>query len=43
MSQIKKSGRNVSMLVANNNAIFPRKLLVEITFTCGGWPFIADA
>ena len=34
MDQIRKSGRNVSMLVANNNATFTKKATGRITFTC---------
>ncbi len=34
ISQIKSSGRNISMLVANNNATFTKKATGKITFTC---------
>jgi len=43
MSQIKKSGINVSMLVANNNANFSKKATGRITFTCEDGHLIADA
>lgn len=34
MKKIKESGRNVSMLVANNNASFTKKATGRITFKC---------
>lgn len=34
MKKIKESGRNISMLVANNNASFTKKATGRITFTC---------
>lgn len=34
MSKIKKSGKNISMLVANNNASFTKKATGRITFIC---------
>lgn len=34
MSKIKQSGRNISMLVANNNASFTKKATGRITFIC---------
>lgn len=34
MHQIRKSGKNISMLVANNNANFSKKATGKITFTC---------
>ena len=34
IDQIKKSGRQISMLVANNNANFTKKATGKITFTC---------
>lgn len=43
MSQIKKSGTNISMLVANNNANFSKKATGKITFTCEDGHLIADA
>src|SRR5690606_29762478 len=33
MTQIRESGRNISMLVANNNANFSKKATGKITFT----------
>ena len=43
MNQIRKSGRNISMLVANNNANFSKKATGKITFTCEEGHLIADA
>lgn len=34
MYQIKKSGKNISMLVANNKSSFSKKATGRITFTC---------
>lgn len=34
MMQIKQSGKNVSMLVANNKANFSKKAIGRITFSC---------
>ncbi|WP_460219518.1 DUF4442 domain-containing protein [Psychroserpens sp. MEBiC05023] len=34
MSKIKSSGKNISMLVANNNGTFTKKATGRITFTC---------
>lgn len=34
MKKIKESGKNISMLVANNNATFTKKATGRITFTC---------
>ena len=34
MMQIKKSGKKISMLVANNNSNFSKKATGRITFTC---------
>ena len=34
MSKIKESGKNISMLVANNNASFMKKATGRITFEC---------
>uniref|UniRef100_UPI00404AF587 DUF4442 domain-containing protein n=1 Tax=Flavobacterium sp. TaxID=239 RepID=UPI00404AF587 len=34
MLQIKKSGKSISMLVANNKATFTKKATGRITFTC---------
>ena len=43
MDQIRKSGRKVSMLVANNNATFTKKATGRITFTCEDGGKIKDA
>ena len=43
MNQIRKSGKNISMLVANNNANFSKKATGKITFTCEEGHLIADA
>ncbi len=43
MNQIRKSGRNISMLVANNNANFSKKATGKITFTCVEGHLIAEA
>jgi hypothetical protein len=43
MKQIKESGRNISMLVANNNANFSKKATGKITFVCEEGHLIADA
>jgi hypothetical protein len=34
MSKIRESGKNISMLVANNNASFMKKATGRITFEC---------
>ena len=34
LMKIKESGKNISMLVANNNATFTKKATGRITFTC---------
>lgn len=34
ISKIKSSGKNISMLVANNNASFTKKAIGKITFSC---------
>ncbi|WP_026755438.1 DUF4442 domain-containing protein [Sediminibacter sp. Hel_I_10] len=34
MKKIKESGKNISMLVANNNASFTKKAIGRISFTC---------
>ncbi len=34
MKKIKESGKNISMLVANNNASFTKKATGRISFTC---------
>ncbi len=43
MYQIKKSGRNISMLVANNKGNFTKKAVGRITFTCNEGHLIAQA
>ncbi|WP_340074938.1 DUF4442 domain-containing protein [Leptobacterium sp. I13] len=43
MSQIKKSGKRISMLVANNNANFSKKATGKITFTCHDGHLISKA
>ena len=43
MNQIRKSGRNISMLVANNNANFSKKATGKITFTCTDGHLITNA
>lgn len=43
MQEIKKSGKNVSMLVANNNASFSKKAIGRITFKCADSKLISEA
>lgn len=43
MLHIKKSKRNISMLVANNKASFTKKATGRITFTCSDGHLITDA
>lgn len=43
MYQIKKSGRNISMLVANNKGNFTKKAVGRITFTCNEGQSITQA
>ncbi len=43
MMQIKKSGKNISMLVANNNSNFSKKATGRITFTCNDGHLIEEA
>lgn len=43
MLHIKKSGKNISMLVANNKATFTKKAKGRITFTCKDGHLITDA
>ncbi|WP_395043257.1 DUF4442 domain-containing protein [Flavobacterium sp.] len=43
MYQIKKSKKNISMLVANNKGNFTKKAKGRITFTCNEGNFIEDA
>lgn len=41
--QIQKTGKKISMLVANNNASFTKKATGKITFTCEDGHLIQDA
>jgi hypothetical protein len=43
MYQIKKSGKNISMLVANNKGNFTKKAKGRITFTCNDGNIIEEA
>ena len=43
MLQIKKSGKNISMLVANNKSNFTKKATGRITFTCNDGHLIDEA
>ena len=43
MIQIKKSKKNISMLVANNNGNFSKKATGRITFICNDGHLIEDA
>lgn len=43
MMQIKKSGKNISMLVANNKANFSKKAIGRITFSCNEGHLIEEA
>jgi len=43
MCQIKKSGKNISMLVANNKGNFSKKATGRITFTCNEGHLIEEA
>ena len=43
MTKIKNSGRNISMLVANNNGNFSKKATGRITFTCKDGDLIEEA
>ena len=43
MTKIKHSGRNISMLVANNNGNFSKKATGTITFTCNDGYLIGEA
>ncbi|NAY90534.1 DUF4442 domain-containing protein [Muricauda sp. JGD-17] len=43
MNEIQKSGKRISMLVANNKATFTKKATGRITFTCKDGHLIADA
>ena len=42
MLQIKKSGKNISMLVANNKSSFTKKATGRITFTCNQGDLIKE-
>lgn len=42
MQEIKKSGHNISMLVAHNKAVFTKKATGRITFTCSNGQLIAE-
>ncbi|WP_276167286.1 DUF4442 domain-containing protein [Zobellia alginiliquefaciens] len=43
ITQIKESGKKISMLVANNNANFSKKATGKITFTCEDGHLIKEA
>lgn len=43
IDRIQDSGRNISMLVANNNANFSKKATGRITFTCADGHLIKEA
>jgi hypothetical protein len=43
MYQIQKSGKKISMLVANNKGSFTKKATGRITFTCNDGPVIEKA
>lgn len=43
IDRIRSSGRNVSMLVASNNATFTKKATGKITFTCEDGDLIGEA
>lgn len=43
MYRIKNSGRNISMLVAQNKAVFTKKATGKITFTCNEGHIIKEA
>ncbi|MBF6654836.1 DUF4442 domain-containing protein [Flavobacterium columnare] len=43
MKQIKESGKNISMLVANNKGTFTKKATGRITFTCNDGHLIKEA
>jgi hypothetical protein len=42
MFHIKESGKNISMLVAQNKAVFTKKATGKITFTCNQGNLISD-
>lgn len=43
MNKIKESGKNISMLVANNKGTYTKKATGKITFTCNDGHLIAEA
>ncbi len=43
MAKVKESGKNISMLVANNNATFTKKATGRITFECNEGYLVDDA
>lgn len=43
ISQIKESGKNISMLVANNKSSFTKKATGRINFTCNDGLLLANA
>ncbi|MBO0322327.1 DUF4442 domain-containing protein [Muricauda sp. CAU 1633] len=43
MNEIQKSGKNISMLVANNKATFTKKATGRIVFSCEDGHLIAEA
>lgn len=43
MGKIRASGKNISMLVLNNNASFTKKATGRITFTCSDGKIVDDA
>ena len=43
LGKIKSSGKNISMLVANNKATFTKKATGRITFTCNDGDLINEA
>ncbi|MDH7447056.1 DUF4442 domain-containing protein [Aquimarina sp. 2201CG14-23] len=43
ITQIRKSGKKISMLVANNNATFTKKATGRITFVCNDGSLIKEA
>ena len=43
IGKIRESGKKVSMLVTSNNAVFTKKAIGKITFTCNDGHLIDDA
>jgi acyl-coenzyme A thioesterase PaaI-like protein len=43
MTQIQNSGKNISMLVANNNGNYTKKATGKITFTCNDGHLVEEA